>query len=41
MAQLASASNDPQREYDEANMEDMTQQERVEAGMEEATPTLT
>ena len=29
----ASASDDPQRHYDEANMEDMTQQERVEAGM--------
>ena len=29
----ASTSDDPQRHYDEANMEDMTQQERVEAGM--------
>ena len=33
----ASTSDDPQRHYDEANMEDMTQQERVEAGMATTT----
>ena len=31
----------PQRHYNEANMGDMARQERVEAGMEEATPTWT